>query len=49
MLIDTSRGSLVDATALISEALTAIARTTIQNLDDYSDGKDNPNCVRSKG
>ena len=32
-----------------SEALTAIARTTIQNLDDYSDGKDNPNCVRSKG
>ena len=32
-----------------SEALTTIARTTIQNLDDYSDGKDNPNCVRSKG
>ncbi|MBU2808826.1 2-hydroxyacid dehydrogenase [Acidithiobacillus ferrooxidans F221] len=31
------------------EALTTIARTTIQNLDDYSDGKDNPNCVRSKG
>ena len=32
-----------------SEALTAIARTTIQNLDDYGDGKDNPNCVHSKG
>ncbi|MBU2856916.1 2-hydroxyacid dehydrogenase [Acidithiobacillus ferrooxidans] len=32
-----------------SEALTTIARTTIQNLDDYSDGKDNPNGVRSKG
>lgn len=31
------------------EALTVIARTTIQNLDDYSDGKDNQNCVRSKG
>ncbi|MCR2831893.1 2-hydroxyacid dehydrogenase [Acidithiobacillus ferrooxidans] len=32
-----------------SEALTTIARTTIQNLDDYSDGKDNLNGVRSKG
>ncbi|MBU2720158.1 2-hydroxyacid dehydrogenase [Acidithiobacillus ferridurans] len=31
------------------EALKTIADTTIQNLDDYSDGKDNPNCVRSKG
>ncbi|WP_414041465.1 2-hydroxyacid dehydrogenase [Acidithiobacillus sp. M4-SHS-6] len=30
------------------EALTTIARTTIQNLDDYGEGKDNPNYVHSK-
>lgn len=30
------------------EAMETIAKTTIQNLDDYNAGKENPNCVHSK-